>query len=204
MEDDKNKILNYAHQKFMKGGFYKVSMDELAFELGMSKKTIYKYFPSKENLVGEISFLFRENIKEQIQTIIKSNENAVIKITELLKTIGERLAKVDERMLGDLQKHLPHIWAEIDEFRTKQINKFFTKIIDQGRDEGFIVNFPIEIIMTVYLSSIRAIINPSFVMNNKFSLKEAMDYTFKIVLNGILTEKGRKIFNKSVIGLNYE
>jgi AcrR family transcriptional regulator len=204
MEDDKNKILNYAHQKFMKGGFYKVSMDELAFELGMSKKTIYKYFPSKENLVGEISFLFRENIKEQIQTIIKSNENAVIKITELLKTIGERLAKVDERMLGDLQKHLPHIWAEIDEFRTKQINKFFTKIIDQGRGEGFIVNFPIEIIMTVYLSSIRAIINPSFVMNNKFSLKEAMDYTFKIVLNGILTEKGRKIFNKSVIGLNYE
>ena len=204
MDEDKNKILNYAHQKFMKGGFYKVSMDELASDLGMSKKTIYKYFPSKERLVEEVSIRLRENVRSKIEDIIESDKDAVIKIVGLLKTVGEVLAKVEERMMADLQKHLPLLWIEIDEFRTKQINQFFTKIVNQGKKEGFIVNFPIEIIMTVYLSSIRAVINPTFVMNNKFTFKEAMDYTFNIILNGILTDKGRKIFNKSVIGLNYE
>ncbi|MCX6150782.1 MAG: TetR/AcrR family transcriptional regulator [Ignavibacteriales bacterium] len=204
MDEDKNKILNYAHQKFLTGGFYKVSMDEIASELRMSKKTIYKYFPSKEKLVEEVSLQLRENMRDRVKEIIKSDENAVVKIIGLLRTVGEVFAKVDERMMVDLQKHLPKIWAGIDEFRTKQINQFFTLIVNQGKKEGFIIDFPIEIIMTIYISSIRAVINPTFVMNNKFTFKEAMEFTFRIILNGILTDKGKKLFNQSIKGLDNE
>ncbi|MBL7128958.1 MAG: helix-turn-helix transcriptional regulator, partial [Ignavibacteria bacterium] len=49
--DDRDKILNFARQKFHREGFYKISMDEIAKELHVSKKTIYKYFPSKEKLL---------------------------------------------------------------------------------------------------------------------------------------------------------
>jgi AcrR family transcriptional regulator len=204
MEEDKNKIINYSRQKFFKGGFYRVSMDEMASELRMSKKTIYKYFPSKEKLVEEVSLQMREKIRKNILDLIKTDKNAVEKITGLLKIVGEQFARVDEQMMADLQKHLPRIWNEIDEFRTNQINQFFTKIIGQGKKEGLITDLPIEIVMTIYISSVKAVVNPSFIINNKFSLKEAMEYTVKIILNGILTDKGRKIFNKIVIGLDNE
>jgi AcrR family transcriptional regulator len=202
MEEEKHKILNYAFEKFLSEGFYKTTMDEIASDLRISKKTIYKYFPSKEKLVEEVSIHLREEIRDNLKVIMNSRENAVVKIIGLLKIVGQVFAKINERMIVDLQKHLPELWAGIDEFRTKQINQFFSLIVNQGKKEGLIVDIPIEIIMTIYISSIRAVINPTFVMNNKFTFMEAMEFTFNIILNGILTEKGRNIFNKSKNRIN--
>jgi hypothetical protein len=56
--------------------------------------------------------------------------------------------------------------------------------------------------MAIHLAAVRAVVNPTFIMNNKFSFKEAMEYTFKIILNGILTDKGKEIFNTSINGMN--
>ena len=47
LPEDKLKIINYAQDRFFKEGFYKITMDEISKELGMSKSTLYKYFPSK-------------------------------------------------------------------------------------------------------------------------------------------------------------
>ena len=200
--DDKIKIRNYAIEKFLKDGFYKISMDEIASDLGMSKKTIYKYFPSKEKLVEEVSISFREEVKNKIVEIINSKDNAVIKIVSLMREIGNLFVKVNEKMTIDLQKHMPGLWKGIDEFRTKQINKFLSSVIEQGKKEGLIIDLPTEIVMTIHIASVRAVVNPTFIMNNKFSFKEAMEYTFKIILNGILTEKGKEIFYKSTNGTN--
>jgi AcrR family transcriptional regulator len=200
--DDKIKIQNYAVEKFLKEGFYKISMDEIASELGMSKKTIYKYFPSKEKLVEEVVLNFREEVRSKIIVIIKSNDNAVFKIVNLIREVGKVFVKVNEKMIVDLQKHLPVLWTGIDEFRTKQISEFFSSVIEQGKKEGLITDLPIEIIMAIHLAAVRAVVNPTFIMNNKFSFKEAMEYTFKIILNGILTDKGKEIFNTSINGMN--
>jgi hypothetical protein len=52
--------------------------------------------------------------------------------------------------------------------------------------------------MNSLVSSIRAIVNPEFILNNNFSIGDAASYVFKIVIGGIVTEKGRKIFNKTI------
>lgn len=200
--DDKSKIRNYAIERFLKDGFYKISMDVIASDLGMSKKTIYKYFPSKEKLVEEVSLNFREEVREKIVEIINGNNNAVIKIVNLMREIGQVFLRVNEKMIIDLQKHMPNLWIGIDEFRTKQINEFLTSVINQGKSEGLIMDLPTEIIMTIHLASVRAVVNPTFILNNNFSFKEAMECTFKIILNGILTEKGKEIFYKSTNGMN--
>jgi hypothetical protein len=53
-------------------------------------------------------------------------------------------------------------------------------------------------VITVFVSSVRAIINPEFIMNNSISALQAVEYTFKILFNGILTEAGREAYNKIV------
>jgi hypothetical protein len=73
-----------------------------------------------------------------------------------------------------------------------------TKVIDQGKAEGLFIDYPTPIIMNMLVSSVRTIVTPDFILNNNFSIGEAALYAFKIIIGGIVTEKGRKVFNKTI------
>jgi hypothetical protein len=99
--------------------------------------------------------------------------------------------------MRDIRIHLPVIWEKIDSFRTKKMNAAFSQLIEQGKKESLFTDKPSEIILTIFIASLRAIVNPDFLYYNKFSYKEAVQITIEILFNGILTEKGKKLFNKS-------
>ena len=198
MNEEKKRILQFTHAKFMKEGFYKVSMDELASELRMSKKTIYKHFSSKEELVEAGVDMFLKEIKQNVDNIFSAESNAIMKLINFLIFIGQTFSKASEKAIMELQKYMPHIWKKIDEFRTSLITRNFTALINQGKEEGLFIDKPTEIILTVYISSIRAIVNPEFLINNKFTPKQAFEYTFDILLNGVSTSKGKKVFTNII------
>jgi len=195
--DEKEKILDYTEEKFFKDGFYKTSMDLLAAEMRMSKKTIYKFFPSKEELVKAITNRFKNRMKGIIVPLLNSDKNAVEKLIGLITILSKTTTKISMRLLDDMQKHFPLIWKEIDKFRTEMMFNNITRVIDQGKKEGLIANYPTPIIMNIFVSSIRATVNPEFVVHNNFSLTVSAQTTFKIILRGILTEKGKKFLIKS-------
>ena len=196
--EEKDKILEMAEEKFCREGFYKTTMDEVAEDLSMSKKTIYKYFPSKNELVEATIRKFMENRAADISPIINSDKNAVEKITELISILSRNLPRLGEKLLNDLRKHFPSLWNEIEEFRSLMINENISKIVEQGKKEGFVHDYPTTIIMTIILSSIRGVITPQFIIDNNFSMKQAAQITFKILMGGILTEEGMNIFKKSI------
>lgn len=200
MTKEEELILTTAREKFMREGFFKTTVDDIASVLRMSKKTIYKYFPSKEILVTKAVELMQQNIKNQIAEIMESNDNAVRKIFRIFQLIGKLLQKLDNRALEDFRLRIPEVWQKIDDFRIKMIQENITKLIEQGKAEGLIINFPTEIVMSIYIASINAVINPDFVMNNKFSIDEVKNITIDLMMNAILTEKGKGIYNKSKAG----
>ncbi len=202
MEDDKIKIMKFALDKFFREGFYKVTMDQLAAELRMSKKTIYKYFPSKEILVQETVEFMKGYISASIIKIIDSNDNAVVKIVALVKVISDLWMNVKEKMLVELERHYPKIWQGIDEFRVMMMNRNLSKLFEQGKKEGLIKDYPSEIVRTVFMGAVRAVVNPDFFVNNQLSLNNAVEMTFEIMLNGLLTEKGKEIFFESKSGID--
>jgi len=195
--NDKEKILAHAQEIFFRYGFNKISMDEFASSLRMSKKTIYKYFTSKEELVKSTAYSFMQQIKKEIEAVVKSNLHSVEKIVSIiniLKDIG--ISRMSERWLNDIRLYMPALWKEIDSFRQKLLNKNISIIFSQGIKEGYIIDVPHQIIINVFMSAIQSVINPDFIMNNNFSISEAINSTLKILFNGILTEKGKKVYNK--------
>jgi len=196
MQEEKEKIYQFAVDKFLREGFYKTTMDDLASQLRMSKKTIYKYFSSKEVLVKEVVFSFLSARAEQIKAIVDADDNAVIKFFKLVEYLGSIIIKFSDRWISDIQLYTPDLWKEIDKFRAKMMYANLMKIIRQGINEGYFVDKPAEIIVTIFVSSVRAVVNPDFIMNNKFSVSTALDSTLEILMNGIMTEKGKKIFNR--------
>jgi len=196
--EDQNKIVEQTEEKFFRDGFYKTTMDEIASELKMSKKTIYKFFPSKEDLVMAIAKYFMEGMKSKIIPALNSDKNAIEKLAELNGILAKASEKISPKRMDEIRNHFPSLWSEIDSFRTKMMFGNITKVIDQGKAEGLFIDYPTPIIMNTLVSSIRAIVNPEFILNNNFSISEAALYVFKVVIGGIVTEKGRKIFNKTI------
>jgi len=196
--DDQEKIIEQIEDKLFKEGFYKTTMDDVASELGMSKKTIYKFFPSKDDLVMAIAKHFMNRMKSKIVPALNSDKNAIEKLAELINILATASDKVSPKRMDEIRKYFPNLWNEIDSFRTKMMFGNITKVIDQGRKEGLFIDYPTTIIMNILVASIRNIVNPDFILNNNFSIIEAARYAFKIIIGGIVTDKGKKIFNQTI------
>jgi AcrR family transcriptional regulator len=196
--DDQEKIIEQIEEKLFKEGFYKTTMDDVASELGMSKKTIYKFFPSKEDLVMAIAKHFMNRMKSKIVPALNTEKNAIEKLAELINILAAASEKVSPKRMDEIRKYFPNLWNEIDSFRTKMMFGNITKVIDQGKSEGLFIDYPTTIIMNILVASIRNIVNPDFILNNNFSIIEAARYAFKIIIGGIVTEKGKKVFNQTI------
>lgn len=196
--EEKEKIISFSKDKFLSEGFYKITMDEIANGLRMSKKTIYKYFISKDILVEAAVKLFQSIMQSKIDSIIKSDSNSIIKIKKLTNMFAEISLKVNSKMMNDLQTHRPELWQDIEEFRTRNIEKLWKNIFDQGKKEGYIIDYPSEIMVQVIISAMQGIINPNFLINHNLSIKDAFEITFGMLINGVLTESGKKIYIKTL------
>jgi len=196
--DDKNKILLFAKDLFLKNGFYNTSMDEISKELRMSKKTIYKHFPTKMALVEAVGQNFRDTVKGNVLKLLNEQTgSSLTKIKSIVRFFLDISIKVDKRWIQDLQTHAPQHWEDLDKTRREIILGNLTKIIDEGKEEGLIRDIPTPILMTIFLNAVTSIINPEFLMNNNFSLNEAFNHTFNLLLNGIQTKKAKKLQQKA-------
>ena len=196
--DDQTKIIEQIEEKLFKEGFYKTTMDDVASELGMSKKTIYKFFPSKDDLVMAIAKHFMNSMKNKIVPALNSDKNAIEKLSELINILAKASEKVSPKRMDEIRKYFPNLWNEIDSFRTKMMFGNITKVIDQGKAEGLFIDYPTNIVMNILVASVRNIVNPDFILNNNFSIIEAARYAFRIIIGGIVTDKGKKIFNQTI------
>ncbi len=194
--NEKEKIANYSKELFFQSGFYKITMDEIAQGLRISKKTIYKYFPSKNFLLENVVKAFMSNTKKRLLNNISEQENSILKIKALTELFAELSLKVNEKMLYDLQTHMPELWDAVEKFRSELIQNIWGDIINQGKKEGYIIDKPNDIIITIIYSSIRSIINPTFLITHNYSMNEAFKITFHLLIQGILTPEGLKVYNK--------
>ena len=77
-----------------------------------------------------------------------------------------------------------------------------SKLINQGKAEGFIVDYPTDIIVMFFVSSIRGIINPDFIIQRKMEAKSILNPTINLLMNAILSDKGKELYNKLQPGVD--
>jgi len=191
-----DKIVELGEEKLFQEGFYKTRMEDIAIELHMSKKTIYKFFPSKSDLVMAVANHFTKKMERKILPILESDKNAIEKLADLLTLLSNTAGKIGDKVFKELKNHYPEVWQHVDSFRTEMMYGNITKVYEQGKREGLFLDFPTPIVMNVFVNAVRSTVNPEFIINNNFSIVTAAQTTFKIVLGGVLTEKGKVLFSK--------
>lgn len=193
---EKEKIVAQATEIFTKDGFYKTTMDNLAETMRMSKKTIYKFFSSKTDLINTVILTRVKFVSRTFDKIYSEEVNAVIKFckfSDFLVNIG---LKFGNKFFEDLKKMGPDWWQRVDRFRAKILNKNVTRIIEQGKAEGLIIDRPTKLLSHIYISAIRSVINPESIAEMKLSPYEVAEAALEVLFRGLLTSEGLKEFEK--------
>ncbi len=194
--NEEEKIIAHSTNEFLAHGFYKTTMDQLASAMKISKKTIYKFFPSKILLLEKVVEVFEYKIKNDLEKIVESDECLIVKLKNLGSYFAKFSLKVNGKFISDFFNHQPELWKKIDAFRTDVIEKVWGSLITEGKKEGLIVDVSNPVILIVVQSAIKGIINPRFLNKSNLSTNEAFEQIFTILMNGILTEKGKIKFEK--------
>jgi AcrR family transcriptional regulator len=189
----KERILSYAEQLFLQFGYSKVTMDEIAAGVGMSKKTLYKFFPGKEALVKEMITSMKCSIDDHIESVWTNEEmDFMDKLKSVMNFIGKQTTKLHGPLLEDLHKNIPEVWKEIHDFRKANAVKRFTTFINEGVERGvFREDIDKQLIVLFYLHAIQGMINPEALSQLPFTANQVFDAIIRIVFEGILTEEGR-------------
>lgn len=194
---EKDKILFFTHAKFIQEGFYKTTMDEIARDLQMSKKTIYKHFPSKNVLLGAVCDMRIEAVQAKMDAIVESDEDSVTKFIRILNMNKSMMMNCSASWIRDLQVHAPQFKKKFDEMRSQKIFYILSKLLEQGKKEKLVEKIPSQIIIVAFLGAIESVTNPDFILNSNFSFHEAMMVTSEIFFNGFLTEQGKEKYTNT-------
>jgi AcrR family transcriptional regulator len=132
----KEKIISKASDMFLKLGFKSITMDDIAGEMCISKKTIYKYFCNKEILIEETTEAIHKEIHEIIDNIIIKNHNAIQENFEIRKMFKEMFKSSDNSPIYQLRKHYPEIYDKVMQREISECNSLFQQNIEKGIEQG--------------------------------------------------------------------
>ncbi len=194
----KTKILTRAYEMFLQFGSTRVTMEELASSLCISKKTLYKFFSNKEHLLKELVHSHKCEVIQKIDEILDdSSLDFMEKLKRFLSYVGSQSRRFVGPMMQDLMRNNPAIWNDIHEFRKVRTTEKIAKLFAEGAEQGFIRNDVNKEIATVmYVSSIHALITPDSIAQISVPVDAIMGEIMKILFQGVLTDNGRYIYKQ--------
>ncbi|SDM15670.1 transcriptional regulator, TetR family [Kriegella aquimaris] len=189
---------------FLNLGFKSVTMDDLANEMGISKKTIYTHFTNKTELVKECTSQLFINITTGINSICSMEKNPIEELYEIKRLVTLYLKDEKSSPQYQLQKYYPAIYASLKSKQFETMKECVVENIKRGINLGFYrENLNIDFIARIYFSGVTSIKDSTLFPPENFPKEQLIDEYLEYHLRGIVTPKGRNKLN-NLINSNYE
>ena len=195
--DTKDKILKGADSLFTKYGVRSISMDDIARHLSVSKKTLYQHFADKDELVTMVSQAHRNQKKLEYDEITEQSENAIDELHKIAVVLKREMEEVNPTLLFDIRKFHPKAWSVWEEYKRDFIHSSVVRNLQQGIKDGhFRPEINPQVITSMRLASIEMCFDDRVFPQGKFSLAEVHTQVFEHFVQGLCTDKGRKLYQK--------
>ncbi len=189
-QEEKERLIIGARDKFFSSGFSKVTVEEIAGDLGMSKKTVYKFFPSKEDLLRGVVRFMIGRVERQMDQVVESQKPFEQKIAEVLAVAGQVTKRISPAFIDDVRRNMPELWREIETFRREKIFSKVKRLMQQAKEEGVLrqeVN--VDLFYLVFVHAAQGILNPTVLSQQSFSADEAFRGIFRILFLGAMSSQ---------------
>ncbi|PIB37372.1 hypothetical protein BFP72_03145 [Reichenbachiella sp. 5M10] len=200
-----DKIKETAGQLFSRYGIRSVSMDDIARELSISKKTIYQNFKDKDQIVMMGVEQHIEKEKKEFGEVMRDAENAIDEILRFSKCLRKNIAEVNPTVLFDLRKFHPQAWEKWLSFKNDFIKRTVLCTIERGKKEGlFREEIKADILATYRIETIEMTFDPKIFSTEKYEFIELQMELLEHFVRGMLTRKGYDVYEELNNTINNE
>jgi len=191
---NRQRIVDAARAHFFSHGFRSVTMDDLAEELGISKKTLYAHFPGKIELLEAVLADKFAGVEARLKEATRAHPHDFpATLHALLANTQRELDEIKPPFVRDMRQKAPHVFKVVERRRAALIERSFGRLFIEGQRAGMVrKDVPARLIIEILLAMVQAIMNPPKMEELGMMPKEGFTGILKIVLEGALTTKGRK------------
>ena len=190
----RKRIVDAARAHFFSHGFRSVTMDDLAEELGISKKTLYAHFPGKFDLLEAVLADKLRSVEATLKEVTRAHPNDFpATLRNLLAGTHRELDEIKPPFVRDMRQKAPHVFKVVERRRAALFERYFGKLLVDGQRAGMVrKDVPVKLIIEILLAMVQSIMNPPKMEELGMMPKEGFAGILKIILEGALTTKGRK------------
>lgn len=193
----KDRILNHAQTLFMRNGIKSVSMDDIAADMGMSKKTLYKWFENKDQIVLATITRHLNSAQGQCATVASHATNAVEEMLNISQWADEHLSGVHPSIFHDMKKYHHAAWELFCAHKNTFILDQITQNLRRGMAEGlFRPDLDVEVLARLNLAQIDLAFDPVLYPPAQFGPVRVNRVFDEHFLLGVATLKGHKLINE--------
>lgn len=195
--DQKDRIITGSEELFMQAGVKSVTMDDIARNLGMSKKTLYQFFSDKNELVIA---LIKKKLNEdecQMQEIMHDSSNVIEEMINMMKGSEKIFSRINPIVIHDLQKYHPEAWAEFQNFKVDVLVKMLEQLLTKGIEQGFIrPDIDVKILAKMRMNQVETGFNTAIFPIAEFSTWKVQYQMLEHFNYGICTLKGHELLDQ--------
>lgn len=197
--DLRQRILAEARAQFFAYGYSSLTMDSLARELGISKKTLYVYFRGKEPLIRAVLEEFALEVRREAERLLSDRSLAFAeKLRGFALELMQRLARVSPAILRDLQRFAPALHRHMEELRGRNIPYIFGRFVEAGQIAGMVRDDVTPAFAgEFYLHAMQGMMQPATLQRLDLRPEVVVDGALRIFFGGLLTPAGQKQYEKS-------
>ncbi len=194
-----DELLEVARELFYKYGPGAVTMDDIAREMGVSKKTLYKHYDGKEDLLYQI---FKQGIKKRVEAhamIIRDAPNIMDGLVTVMVDILSDLEKTFTFQLEELRRKHRKISDSIRREQMERLTQGFISLLEKGKEQGIIqMNIRSDIIAKLFIQQLSQVNNYDLFPSSEYSRAELFEHIMLKFLRGISTLKGQKLLDEAI------
>lgn len=204
MEPDeavRKRILKTSLRLFFTRGFSRVTTQEIAGALGISKKTLYQYFPSKNEIVLAALAANLEGLGRHVDLVLEDEERSFdSKFTGLLSILSVQIGSISLVFMEDIYKYLPEAWELIDTFRRERILGKIGSLLREGRREGYIrESMDMDMVLFLVFSIITQVLRPEYLLRQGRPLHAIFSAFIDLIYGGLFVpEMYRKLDHQMI------
>ena len=191
-------ILEQVGRLYHRYGIKSVTMDDVASQLGISKKTIYEFFHDKEDLVKQVLLFQHDHQCGFLNAIERKDYNAIEELFEVYKIINEMLRENNPSMEYDVRKYYPDLFQEIRKIRRKRMYESVYNNLNQGKKEGlYRKELNSKIIAKLHVFRTESLFDNDMFTQEELTSFKMFHEIFVYHLQGILSNDGRTFFENN-------
>ncbi len=187
--DHTKAILHTSESLFLRYGIRSVSMDDIARELGMSKKTLYQCVENKSDLIGRIVESRIDGEKQDMARIVDESENAVEEMVRIGNYVIEKLRQFSPTIIYDLQKYYSEVWKKMESLHLSHVYQLIRDNIERGKQEGaYRKGVDADIVAKLYVAKTSLVVDEELFPTGQYDKEVLFRQYISYHLHGLIAE----------------